>query len=512
MRRRISALFVVLLSLLAVAAVAAPDFAGAKTMSMRSYERARAELDAALLAVGGADALRSIKNLRRLSRANLFEPGQGLEPESPHLKVLWEGDSIADFERQWSATDRSWFSAGDPRWHSLLVLKGDSGFTYSRLTAALRPWSADEVAGARKTLVRDPARLLLTAASRAGTLRFMGETSLEGRLHRAIGFADADGTHIALYIDARTRLVSKQELLGDDPVLGDRATEILYSDYRKVAGVRLPFRVITRNSDRVTEDFTYSRITANVTGIDRFFEPPRGALRAPQTPQPSVALTKLGEGAYFVGGAGHNSLFVSFHDHVLLVEAPDSADRVEAVLAKIRETAGDKPVRYVVPTHHHFDHIGGLRAAIAAGATVVTTRGNRALMNRLAATPHTIRPDALSRRPRAPSIEIVAKKRVFTDGARTVEIYEIGPTPHVKEMVIAYLPAERVVFVSDLFSTSNNGPIPPAGSSGRHFARALEELRLRVDHIAPGHGRMVTMKDFMDALARPVAPPRPVGL
>jgi len=512
MPRRIPALFGALLSLSTVAAVGAPTPAHAKTTSTRSYEQARAELDAALSAVGGVSALRSIKNVRRVARATLFNQGQGLDPDAPYTSMIWEEESIADFERHWSAADRAWSPAGGLRWHSLVVLKGDSGFTYNRLSTGLRPWSAGAIATARRALARDPARLLLTAASRAETLRFLGQTSFQGRPHRVIAFADGDGTQIALYIDARTRLVSKQELLADDPVLGDVTTEVLYSDYRKVAGVRLPFRVIIRNADGVTDDFTYLRITANATQIDRLFERPRGAVEVDPAPSGGVILTKLGEGAYFAGGGSHNSMFVSFKDHVLLVEAPDSADRVEAVLAKIRETVGDKPVRYVVPTHYHFDHIGGLRAAIAAGATVVTTQGNRALVNRLAAAAHTIRPDGLSRQSRAPSIEIVAKKRVFTDGTRTVEIYQIGPTPHVNEALIAYLPAERVVFVSDLYNSLPKGPLSPVGAAARHFARTLEELRLRVDLIAPGHGPLAPMKDLIGSLAKPVPPPRPVGL
>lgn len=512
MRRQMSAFSGVLLVLPAVVTIGAPNPARAKSASMRSYDQARAELDAALSAAGGADALRSIKNVRRVARATLFNQGQGLDPEAPNTTMIWEEESIADFEKEWSTTDRAWTPAGGLRWHSLVVVKGDTGFTYNRLTAALRPWSAAAAATARKAIVRDPARVLLTAAARAETLRFLGQTSLNGRPHRVIAFADSDGTQITLYIDSRSRLLSKQETVGDDPVFGDMTTETLYSDYRKVAGVRLPFRLVIRNADRVTDDFTYSQITANAAGIDKFFEPPRGAVHVAPNPPSAVTLTKLGEGAYFVGGGSHNSMFVSFKDHVLLVEAPESADRVEAVLAKIRETVGNKPVRYVVPTHYHTDHIAGLRAAIAVGATVVTTRGNRALVNRLAATAHTIRPDALSRQRRAPSIEIIAKKRVFSDGTRTVEIYDIGPTPHVNEAVIAYLPAERVVFVSDLFNTPLHGPISPLGTSGRHFARALEELRLAVDRIAPGHGRLATMKDFTDSLAKPAPTPRPVGL
>ena len=95
-------------------------------------------------------------------------------------------------------------------------------------------------------------------------------------------------------------------------------------------------------------------------------------------------MRKLADDVYLAEGSSHNSLFVAFNDHVVLVEAPQGDERVLAVLAKIAETVPGKPVKYVVPTHHHYDHSGGLRAAIAAGATVITTPGNKAFVEQLA--------------------------------------------------------------------------------------------------------------------------------
>ena len=104
---------------------------------------------------------------------------------------------------------------------------------------------------------------------------------------------------------------------------------------------------------------------------------------------------------YFAGGGSHHSLFVVFKDHVVVVEAPLGEERSLAVLAKVAETAPGKPVRYVVPTHYHSDHTGGLRTYIAKGVTVLTTAGNRGFVERLAKAPRTIRPDLLAREPAA---------------------------------------------------------------------------------------------------------------
>jgi glyoxylase-like metal-dependent hydrolase (beta-lactamase superfamily II) len=368
--------------------------------------------------------------------------------------------------------------------------------------------TAGGLAAARAGIGRDPAVLLLTVASRAETLRSLGDATLGGRPHRVITFADADGTQISLYVDAATHLVTRQETTADNAVLGDVVNEVEYSDYRKVGGVQVPFHVVSRTAGQVTQDLTYSEIKVNGGVDDRLFEAAPEAVRvAAAAPNSTIAVEPLGDGAWLIGGSTHHSLAVAFADHVMLVDVPQSVERGQGVLAKVRELAGDKPVRYVVPSHYHFDHSGGLRAAIAAGATVVTTPANRGFVERLAAAPHTIRPDALSRSPRKATVETFTGKRVFTDGARTVEIHDVGPTPHVDEIVVAYLPKEKVVFVADLFGVPAEGPIPPAGATSRDFAAKLEKLGLAVDRIAGAHGRLGTMDDLNAALAKPVPTP-----
>ena len=58
-------------------------------------------------------------------------------------------------------------------------------------------------------------------------------------------------------------------------------------------------------------------------------------------------------------------------DHIILVDLPNNQARAAAVLAKAKEQIPNKPVRYVVTTHHHWDHLGGIREGIAEGATMV---------------------------------------------------------------------------------------------------------------------------------------------
>jgi glyoxylase-like metal-dependent hydrolase (beta-lactamase superfamily II) len=245
-------------------------------------------------------------------------------------------------------------------------------------------------------------------------------------------------------------------------------------------------------------------IQANGGVAEDAFAAPAAAQTVPATPAGPVTVTSVGENAYLVGGGSHHSLAVVLGDHVVVVEAPLNEERSLAVMAKIAETAPGKPVRYVVPTHYHFDHSGGLRTYIARGVTVVTTPGNRAFVERLAAAPHTIRPDLLARQPRPPVIETFTGKRVFGEGAGTLEVLDVGPNPHVTEAVIAYLPRAKAVFVSDLFTIPAQGPFPPASPALVHFGERIKALA--VETFAPGHGRIGTMEDLKAALAVPRPP------
>jgi glyoxylase-like metal-dependent hydrolase (beta-lactamase superfamily II) len=211
---------------------------------------------------------------------------------------------------------------------------------------------------------------------------------------------------------------------------------------------------------------------------------------------------KLADGVFVihnVAGQNQNTMAIAFKDYVLAVEAPGSSDGAEEVIKRIKETIPGKPIRYIAVTHHHGDHIGGLRGFIAEGATVVTTRGNRSVIETMAAAPQA---DRLAKNRRKPEfLFLEGGKRVFTDGEQTVELIDVGPNPHAREMVIAYLPKQRIVFQGDLFFLPNNdAPVGPPQPTTVSFAKKVKEKNLIIERIASVHGRTATMADFEKAL------------
>jgi hypothetical protein len=141
-----------------------------------------------------------------------------------------------------------------------------------------------------------------------------------------------------------------------------------------------------------------------------------------------------------------------------------------------------------------------MRSFIAEGATVVTTAANRPVIEHMAASQQN---DRLGKSPRAPQFLLLENgRRTIGEGARRVELIDIGPNPHAKEMVIAWLPQEKVVFQGDLFFVPNNdAPFGPPQPSTASFARKLRELGLPAERIAAVHGGTATVAQFREATA-----------
>jgi glyoxylase-like metal-dependent hydrolase (beta-lactamase superfamily II) len=488
----------------ALLAAAHPAFAQTPSASQKAFGPARQALDQAIAAHGGLDALKAIKDIQRTATGTAFNQGQSLRPGTPYSTRPVTIKTVLDFAKGRSFTEGATTPSGGIRTPNRAVLRGEEGFTVAVLTNVMTPMSPGALAGAKTALRRDPAALLLTAAGRAETLRDLGEATFENRKHRVITFADSDGTQIALYLDAQTRRVSKLETLADNAVLGDIVAEVVFSDYKAVSGIQLPHRVVNRTAGEVTQDLQYSEIKANTSPADSMFDPPAGAVAGKPIPGAgTVVATKLSDGVFLVEGSTHNSLAIVLADSILLIEAPLGEDRSQAVIAKLAEVVPGKPVKSVVATHYHYDHSGGLRAFIAAGATIYTTAGNRDFVTKMAATPHVIKPDALARKPGAAKVEVITGKKQLGDAAHPVELYDIGPGPHVDEMLVAYLPKEKILFVADVFGIPAYGPIPPGTPANRDFSDKIKKLGIDVQTLAPAHGKVGSMKDVQKALDTP---------
>ena len=133
------------------------------------------------------------------------------------------------------------------------------------------------------------------------------------------------------------------------------------------------------------------------------------------------------------------------------------------MLEQVKKLAPGKPIRYVVNSHAHFDHSGGVRAAVGEGATIVTQAQNKAYFERAFATPSTIAPDHLAEvGEEGAQFVTVGEKMVLSDGTRTVEIYHVADSHHSDTFLMVYLPKEKLLIEADSFTPGPPNAPPPA--------------------------------------------------
>jgi glyoxylase-like metal-dependent hydrolase (beta-lactamase superfamily II) len=192
-----------------------------------------------------------------------------------------------------------------------------------------------------------------------------------------------------------------------------------------------------------------------------------------------VTSEKLGDGLYRLttGAGSYDSLIVDFKDHIMMLEAGQSEARALAYIPEAKKLIPNKPIRYVMNTHAHADHTGGLPALVAEGATIITQKNNEVFFDKALNTPRTLLNDTLAKNPKKAKIEAVAEKKVYSDGTRTVEMYHTSPVPHSNGLMIAYFPKEKIVFQGD-FS------LPAAGQPANDHVMALAPIltKLNLDY------------------------------
>lgn len=481
-----------------------------QSTSFESAIKARETLNAAIEALGGRANLREVKDITRELSGVRTDVGQGLRPvtfqpnyektlDAPvtnHPKII----SIRDFANQRASDYLEDVIIGGQsvKWRTVIDSKNAFTAFYTTQIARMQPAASLPFVRA-STYRRYPESLLLIAANRPTALRWLGEANYDGRRQNVIVFADSDGTQISMYFDAATNLLTKTETAGDNAMMGDVANEVVYGDYRPVGKLTLPFRYTDKTGGVMLQNLTATSIKINAAPAEAAFAIPEGFTREESAPPP--ATKKLAEDVYAVLGS-YNSLFVVFNDYVLVVEAGQSSGYGQNIIRQVKTVAPNKPIRYLISTHFHFDHLSGVRSFIAEGSTIVTTSDAKGIIAEMAGKPHILFPDALATAPKSAVIETVADKRVFEDDKHKVEIYSIGPNPHCEQMLIIYLPNEKILFEADMLDLDlPDGGTPLKGADTVDLANKIQRLGLQVEKILPVHGRMGTMADLQKALS-----------
>jgi glyoxylase-like metal-dependent hydrolase (beta-lactamase superfamily II) len=334
------------------------------------------------------------------------------------------------------------------------------------------------------------------------------ELTLEGKKRTIVSFTVLDKYRVNGTLNEEN-LVERTQTWIANPVLGDTVFDHRYSEYKDFGGVKFPAVLHSHQGDprlNAGHNWKEVRVTAARANVDA----PRLAVpdnvRSATVPAVRVESNELARGVWRIAGGSHHSVAVEFRDFVAVVEAPLDEARSLAVIAETKRLIPGKPIRYVVNTHHHFDHSGGLRTYVAQSATVVTHEGNREFYDDVVFHPgaRTVQPDLLSSLlpwfagNRVPAFETVSTKYVISDGQRTLDLYSVQGLAHSGSSLVAYLPTEKILINADLYSPPAPGAQPPvANASLRSLHQNIQRLGLDVERHVGIHGQVASHADFL---------------
>ena len=450
-----------------------------------------ADPDARSVLEGSVKAIGNPKSVQYSGSGAVFTLGQNVSPSVPWPRVEVKSFTrVIDYEKLASRNEAvgaqgpapTQFLSGDKAWGQA----ASGNVTPAPATVGdrqLQIWLSPH-GFLKGALAGSP-----TAKSRKISGRRVTEVSFTRGAQRIAGTISADS------------LVEKVESWLDNPVLGDMHVETSYSDYRDFGGLKFPTKIVQKQGGFPVLEQTIAEARADVPVR---IEVP-GPVQQATPPAVKVASEKLADGIWYLTGGSHHSVLVEFRDHVAVIEGPQNEERSNAVIAEVKKLTPDKPIRYIVNTHHHFDHSGGLRTYVAEGATLVTHEINVPFYKRTMKAPHTLNPDRLSRekKPKLNMITLEAR-HPMTDGVRTLEIHHIAKNPHNEGIVMAYFPKEKILVEVDVYSPPPPNAPPPStpNPAAVNLYENIERLKLDVDRIAPLHGRLVSIADLRKAVGR----------
>ena len=492
------------------------------SFSVALAQPAKVFVNSAVLAIGERTALIDLKSQRIISRGENFEPNLSARPGADPRKVSeFRSVLVQDLEKgrtryEW---ERELVYPWRARWEYTEVMNGLDGAVLGQDgfdSPRQRAMSASRIAARQKELRRSPVSVLIQALSRTESfLRLMDQT-IRGRRQVVVSFND-NTQLVLLAIDAETRLLSKVVFVEDDPLYGDVQNEVFFADWRQVGKLKLPFErtyrvngktIMIEHVEAIQNDVDLSRVDFTIPDDIEYpeeWDGERGeqsshwvlrqiALGRPvDNPSTGVSLRELAPGVMHIVGGRYQSLVIEMGEYLIVVEAPQDDRHSRKVLATLRRRFPTKSVRFVINTHFHSDHAGGLRTYVASDAIVVTSALNVQLLQDAFQALHTQVPDALHRRPRTAVIEAVSDERkFFVDENRVVIVYPIE-TVHVEGMLIVYLPEERVLFVADLFTPGTRRQVT---DWSRDLLHTIERYDLEVDIIVGSQGGVGTLDEL----------------
>ncbi len=471
--------------------VSLPSHAGGRssTFAPTPNDSAAALARASLHALGGPDILGGASGLRLRFTGVRHWDGQGRSPAAPvgaHTftvdEVIVAGVGVFQHYEQFDGEENDWCVE--------VRATMDRAYQYDCLAHVLRPLRGPPSGVVRATSGRYVHSLIGGLLRPDARVASRGSVKRNGRALALLEEIPISGPARTWSFDAESKL--PESVTWPSPTaLGDTVSVTAsYADYRKVGAVMIPHVTRTQRPADLSEErrIVSVEITSQLPA-SRLDQP--GVHMADSLSGAAIRIQTVDTGTLLIENVvpTYNTLVTATDDGIVVFDAPGGMATTAVTLGVIAERFPGRTVTYVVPTHFHYDHVGGIVEFVRRGAQVLTTAGNVDFFNALLTRRLGEEAPATSARPRVRAIKNGA---VIGRGTQRVELRVVDGAPHVSEMILPYLPASRTMYVSDLVLTEPSGLVRPASDAQLRFAETFRNLGLPVDRFALAHGTVVS--------------------
>jgi glyoxylase-like metal-dependent hydrolase (beta-lactamase superfamily II) len=444
-----------------------------------------------------ADALdvSTTKTFQFTSNGTMFSLGQNTNPAAPWPRAFVKSMTrVYDFTTGAMRDEAVRIPAETlpigAEQQTVTLVSGDHAWNVAGKDAVPRLYEASERA---HQIVTSPHGILRAAFANNATV---AKKTIEGRPMTIVSFTDRGKHKVVAYVNDQNAIERVESAYGH-PVVGDIKVLTHYGPYRDFAGVKFPTKIIQYQDDKPTLDLTVTAVRANPS-VD--IDVP-AHVRTDPVP---VKSEKVADGVWYITGISAYSVLIEMKDYVIVVEAPHGEQRSLAVMGEVKKLVPNKPIKYLVNTHHHFDHASGVRTYAAEGVTIVTHEINRPYFERAVANSWTLAPDRLAKSKKKPVFQTMGDNMVLTDGARSVELYQVVGNVHHDGIIMAYLRKEKILIEADVFNPGPAGAEPPkvAAPSVVNLEANVRRLNIEVERILPIHQRIVPYSELLRTIGK----------
>jgi glyoxylase-like metal-dependent hydrolase (beta-lactamase superfamily II) len=448
-----------------------------------------------------ADALdvSTTKTFQFTGNGTMYNLGQNTNPAAP-----WPRFFVKSFTRVYDFTGGAMRDevvrmaaetpTAGPEQRVVTSVSGDHAWNGTGKETAARLFETPQRA---HEIVISPHGLLRAAFAGNATVT---KKTIDGRPMTVVSFI-YQGKHKVVAYANDQNAIEKVESSYGHPIVGDMKVLTYYGPYRDFAGVKFPTKIIQYQDGLATLDLTITAVRANPPVDIELLDQVRN------DPVP-VKSEKVVDGVWYITGVNNNSVLIEMKDYLIVVEAPHGERRSLAVIGEVKKLVPNKPIKYLVNTHHHFDHASGVRAYAAEGVTIVTHEVNRPYYERAALNSWTLAPDRLAKSKKKPVFQTMGDNMVLTDGSRSVELYQIVGNPHHDGIIMAYLRKEKLLIEADVYTPLAPGAEPPKVPNPQavNLETNVRRLNIDVDQIVSIHGRIVPYSDLLAVIGKKPAP------